>query len=188
LAWNEPDDNDRDPWGRRRGNQGPPDLDEVVRKMQERLGGLFGAVLGIVALAWLTFDMFYRIDQAELGVVRRFGRYVATLQPGLHLRFPRPIEYVVKENVDRIRDFPVNATMLTSDENIVDVEVATQYRVKDVTKFLFNITDPDETVRQVTEGSIREIVGTNTLDFVIGQGRGEIALRAQERIQGIMDA
>ena len=205
MAWNEPDDNDRDPWGRRRGNQGPPDLDEVVRKMQEHLGALFGrrpgagrsgpdstgaiaAALIIGIVGWLGFDMFYRIDQAELGVVKRFGRYVATLQPGLHLRLPRPIEYVAKENVDRIRDFPVNATMLTADENIVDVEVATQYRVKDVTKFLFNITDPDETVRQLTESSIREIVGTNTLDFVIGLGRGEIAVGAQERIQTIMDA
>jgi membrane protease subunit HflK len=205
LAWNEPDDNDRDPWGRRRGHQGPPDLDEVVRKMQERLGSLFGrrpgggrarqdntgaivSVLVVGIAVWLSYDMFYRIDQAELGVVRRFGSYVTTLQPGLHLRLPRPIEYVAKENVDRIRDFTVDATMLTEDENIVDVEVATQYRVKDVTKFLFNITDPDETVRQLTESSIREIIGTNTLDFVITQGRGEIAVRAQERIQSVMDA
>ncbi|NNM00441.1 MAG: FtsH protease activity modulator HflK [Gammaproteobacteria bacterium] len=204
MAWNEPDDNDRDPWGGRRGDQGPPDLDEVVRRMQEKLGGMFGrgrpsnrtgggsnqfswVLIIIAAVLYLAYDMFYRIDAAEQGVVLRFGRYVDTLQPGPHLRFPRPIEYVVKENVAQIRTYTASSTMLTGDENIVDIEIAVQYRIRDLKNFLFEISDPAETIRQVTESSIREVIGENKLDFVITEGRAVIGERARDRIQSSID-
>ena len=194
MAWNDPDGNDRDPWGGRRNDDGPPDLDEVVKKMQDKIGGLFGGkrssggrgdgsqfmwvpiIIGLLLL--LFFEMFWRIEPAERGVVMRFGKYVDTLLPGPHIRFPRPIEEVYKINVDQIRPIQVDATMLTGDENIVDVEMAVQYRIKEVTNYLFLIADPDSTVLRVSESAIRDIIGQSTLDFVITEGRAQIAADA----------
>ncbi|MBX9609597.1 MAG: FtsH protease activity modulator HflK [Gammaproteobacteria bacterium] len=202
MAWNDPDGNDRDPWGGRRNEQGPPDLDEVVRKMQEKLSALFGgkqrpqppadnafvwAVLGVVVLGLLAWEMVYRIDPAERGVVLRFGRYVSVLQPGPHIRFPRPIEEVRKINVERIETLTATSSMLTSDENIVDVEVAVQYRIKDPEAYLFRIADPDVSVQRVTESAIRDVIGQSTLDFAITGGRAEIAVQSQAQIQQMLD-
>jgi len=208
MAWNDPDGNERDPWGGRRNNQGPPDLDEVVRKMQEKLGGLFGGRRGsggsaggapggdnrivwgfaaVLFVAFLGWEMVYRIQPAETGVVMRFGKYVTTLQPGPHIRFPRPIEEVVKVNVERIQTLTSSSAMLTRDENIVDVELAVQYRVRNAQQYLFMIADPDVSVQRVTESAIRDIIGQSTLDFVITEGRAEIATGAQTLIQSILE-
>ena len=203
MAWNDPDGNDRDPWGGRRDDDGPPDLDEVVKKMQDKIGGIFGGrraptgrsdgpqfmwvpiIIGLLIL--LAFEMFWRIEPAERGVVMRFGEYVDTLLPGPHIRFPRPVEEVVKVNVDQIRPIQVDATMLTGDENIVDVEMAVQYRIKEVKNYLFLIADPDVTVLRVSESAIRDIIGQSTLDFVITEGRAQIATDARDLIQKILD-
>lgn len=206
MAWNDPDGNDRDPWGNRRNDEGPPDLDEVVKKMQEKLGGLFGgrggsgggggnggentaiwALLAIALVAFLSWEMVYRIDPAERGVVMRFGKYVTTLQPGPHIRLPRPFEEVIKVNVERIQTLTADSAMLTGDENIVDVELAVQYRIKDAQSYLFAIADPDVSVQRVTEAAIRDIIGQSTLDFVITEGRAEIATNARDLIQEILD-
>lgn len=206
MAWNDPDGNERDPWGNRRGDDGPPDLDEVIRRMQQRLGGLFGrgrgggssadgggenglvwAALIVLLVGWLGYEMVYRIDPAERGVVMRFGKYVKTLPPGPHLVLPRPIEEVVKVNVERIQTLTEDSTMLSGDENIVDVELAVQYRIKDAHNYLFAIADPDVSVQRVTESAIRDIIGQSTLDFVITEGRAEIATGAQALIQEILD-
>ncbi len=206
MAWNDPDGNDRDPWGGRKGDEGPPDLDEVVRKMQDKLGGLFGGrrpskpggggqgasplLWGIIAIglaALLFYATFWRIEPAERGVVLRFGKYVDTLQPGPNFQLPRPIDEVIVINVDQIRPFTVNATMLTGDENIVDVEMGVQYRINDVKNYLFKIADPDSTVQRVTESAIRDIIGQSTLDFVITEGRAEIGTGARALMQQILD-
>ncbi|MGE0483773.1 MAG: FtsH protease activity modulator HflK [Gammaproteobacteria bacterium] len=206
MAWNDPDGDDRDPWGNRRKDQGPPDLDEVVRKMQQKLGGLFGggrgsgdgggnngenaavwAVVGVLALALLAWEMVYRIDPAEAGVVMRFGKYVTTLTPGPHIRLPRPFEEVVKVNVERIQTLTADSAMLTGDENIVEVELAVQYRIREPQNYLFRIADPEVSVQRVTEAAIRDIIGQSTLDFVITEGRAEIAVSAQSLIQEILD-
>jgi len=210
MAWNEPPDgnNGKDPWGNKGGNKnngdGPPDLDEIVRKMQQGLGGLFGnksssgagngrggalptAFFLIALIAWLTFDSFYAIDEQERGVVLRFGEHVANLQPGLNLRFPRPIEKVIKVNVGQLRSITHKASMLTQDENIVDVEVAVQWKIRDPAAFLFNLYAPAATLRQVTESAVREVIGKSELDFVLTEGRSEIAQRQEVLIQEIMD-
>jgi len=206
MAWNDSNNNDRDPWGGRRNEQGPPDLDEVVRKMQQRLGGLFGGgrggrprpptgetpaavwfIAGAVLLALLFMEMFWRIEPAERGVVLRFGKHVATLQPGPHLRFPRPVENVIRVNIDQFRAFTIDATMLTRDENIVVVQIAVQYRIKDVEDYLLRIADPDESVQRAAESAIRDIIGASTFDFVIGEGRADIAISAQKLMQDMLD-
>lgn len=208
MAWNDSNNNDRDPWGGRRNEQGPPDLDEVVKKMQEKLGGLFGGgsrggrqrptssgetpavvwVIGALVLAALLIaEMFWRIEPPERGVVLRFGKHVATLQPGPHLRFPRPIENVIRVNIDQIRAFTLDATMLTRDENIVDLQIAVQYRINDVEDYLLRIADPDESVQRAAESAIRDIIGASTFDFVIGEGRADVAIKAQQLMQDMLD-
>ena len=207
MGWNEPPGGkkDKDPWGNRGNGEGPPDLDEIVRKMQKGIGGLFGRrrtslgpggngssalVLGliiIILVAFALYDMIYFIDQQERGVVLRFGAYHKTWQPGLNMRLPRPIENVKIVNVERIRTIPHKATMLTQDENIVDVEVAVQWRIKDPAQYLFNVNRPDLTLQQVTESAVREVVGKSKLDFVLTQGRSEIAQKQLEVIQQTLD-
>lgn len=209
MGWNEPGgQRPNDPWGNRGGRgSGPPDLDEVVRRLQQRLGGLFGKRppsngggtgdgsagnpllwLGILALVvlWLLYDMFYAIDQQQRGVVLRFGEYQTTLQPGLSMRLPRPLERVIKVNTGQVNTVSHQASMLTRDENIVDVEVAVQWRVKDPTKYLFEVSQADATLRQVVESAIREIIGRNELDFILTEGRGEIENQQQDRMQKLL--
>ena len=142
----------------------------------------------MLAFALLTWEVVYRIDPAERGVVMRFGRYVATLQPGPHIRFPRPIEDVIKVNVERIQTLTAQTAMLSGDENIVEVELAVQYRIKDAQSYLFRIADPDVSVQRVTESAIRDIIGQSKLDFVITEGRAEIATSAQTLLQQILDS
>jgi membrane protease subunit HflK len=223
MAWNEPGGSGgRDPWGGRdQEQQGPPDLEEVVKRLQERLGGLFGGKGGggaarrgggpraagiwlvvAVLLALVALSGLYIVDPAERGVVLRFGRYVDTTTPGLHWRIPF-IEGVEIVNVEQIRNVevgyrsgrsgpqtasvPREALMLTQDENIVDVQLAVQYRVKSAPDYLFNVRDPDLTLRNVTESAVREVIGKSAMDFVLTEGRAEIAARTEQLIQDIID-
>jgi membrane protease subunit HflK len=216
MAWNEPGGGNKDPWsGKGGGEQGPPDLDEVVRKLQERLGGLFGGnkpsgggsggggggfnlpsgdfssravgiVVGILLVIWLATGI-YIIEPAERGVVTRFGKYVDTTEPGPHWHVPWPFESVVKVNVDEISTFSHSASMLTQDENIVDVELTVQSRIQDASDYLFQVADPDQTLRDATVTVVRVTVGGSKLDFVMTEGRGAVAVTIKERIQALMD-
>jgi membrane protease subunit HflK len=216
MAWNEPGGGNKDPWsGKGGGEQGPPDLDEVVRKLQERLGGLFGGnkpsggstsgggggfnlpggdfssraigiIVGILLVIWLATGI-YIVEPAERGVVTRFGAYVDTTGPGPHWHVPWPIESVVKVNVDEISTFSHSASMLTQDENIVDVELTVQSRIQDAGDYLFQVADPDQTLRDATVTVVRVTVGGSKLDFVMTEGRGAVAVTIQERVQALMD-
>ncbi|MGE0387909.1 MAG: FtsH protease activity modulator HflK [Gammaproteobacteria bacterium] len=200
MPWNEPGGG-RDPWKGRGGGDGPPDLDEVVRRMQDRLSALFGVRSGgsaprgnssmwvlavVVAVVALFLECAYTIAPAERGVVLRFGQNVATLQPGFSLRLPRPIEYVEKVNVDLVRSLPYKSSMLTRDENIVDIDLAVQYRIQNVTEYLFNTASPDDAVRRAMETSVREVIGQSEMDFVLKEGRSEVESRAKENIQKLL--
>lgn len=204
MGWNEPSGNneDKDPWGNRGNNDGPPDLDEIVKKWQKGLGGMFGkgrqhssqdngsfpwAILLIALVLWLIYDMTYAIDQQERGVVLRFGKYVSVMQPGLNFRFPRPIETVLKVNVGLERQITSRATMLTQDENIVDVDVAVKWRIEDPAKYLFKVDDPLSTLLQATESAVRDVIGKSQLDFILTEGRSQIADKQQTLLQGILD-
>ncbi|MCK4742826.1 MAG: FtsH protease activity modulator HflK [Sulfuriflexus sp.] len=213
MAWNEPggsgNGNGRDPWGNRGKDQGPPDLDEVIRNLRNSIGGLFGGgggssdeessgrggmgLLIVLALvAWFAIDASYIIDQKQRGVVLRFGQYVETLQPGFNMRLPRPFEKVLRVDVDSIRSISIGTNhdesyMLTHDENIVDVRFEVQYRIKDPKDFVFNDSAPSDSLRVATESAVREIVGQNDMDFVIKDGRTEVSDRARDLVQKIVD-
>ncbi len=193
MAWNEPGKG-RDPWGGGNGSQ-PPDIDEIMRKMQRRFGGMFGGgdgsglfgLIGLIVVALLAYEMFHVIGPSERGVVLRFGQHVTTLEPGPALRFPRPIERVLRVNVEEVEQFAHKALMLTQDENIIDVELGVQYRRTSAADFLFNVIDPDRTLGQAAESAVREIAGKTTMDFVLGAGRAEVAASTQALLQSTLD-
>ncbi len=204
MAWNEPGGNKQDPWGNK-GDQGPPDLDEVIRKFQRKLGGVFGGkgggqrnttsgggglsigiILAIVIALWMATG-FYKIEEAERGVILRFGQHVDTTQRGLHWHLPKPIEQVIKVNVAERHQFPVKATMLTQDENIVDIEATVQYQIIDEIHYLFNVRFAEDTLVQATESALRQVVGRSKMDFIMTEGRDEVATRIKMNIQEIID-
>lgn len=208
MAWNEPGGSGgKDPWGGRKDEQGPPDLDEVVRKLQNKLGGLFGGgggtprgggmgaggiglILAIAFLVWL-FSGIYIIEEGKRGVVLQFGEYKDTTMPGPHW-YPRFIQSVEKVDVSGVRGIELGlradeSLMLTQDENIVDVKFAVQYQVGDAQNYLFNVRDPDLTMRDAMESAVREVVGKREMDFIITGGRGEVVNNAQLLTQEILD-
>jgi len=211
MAWNEPGGGNKDPWGGSSGNQGPPDLDEIVRKLQERVGGLLGGInksggpgggggaggpdlsgraIGIIVavlfIGWL-FTGIYIVDPAERGVVTRFGAYMHTTEPGPHWHIPWPIEAVQIVNVDEISSFSHKALMLTKDENIVDVELTVQSRIQDAANFLYQDQTPEKTLRDATETVVRKTIGGSELDFILTEGRSAVAASIRERVQSLMD-
>lgn len=214
MAWNEPGgggNGSKDPWGNKGGNQdGPPDLDEVFKKLNEKVTNLFGGKggrsggrgsssagskgIGFVAVILLVLwalSGIYIIDEGREGVVLRFGGFDRITQPGPHW-YPRFIEKVEIVDVERVRSLNIGGTtheslMLTHDENIVDIQFAVQYKVSNVKDYVFNVRDPDTTLRQVTETAMREVVGKNDMDFVIKDGRVEVATRTKGLMQDILN-
>ncbi len=203
MGWNEPPERKRkDPWGNQGNGEGPPDLDDIVRKMQQGLGGMFGKkssgtkrgggspfswlIIILIAVIVLLVDITYLVDQQERGVVLRFGRYEKTIQPGLNFVYPSLIDRVILVNVGQVRSITHKASMLTQDENIVDVEVAVQWQISDPADFIFNVKDPALTLRQVTESSVRAVIGQSKLDYVLTEGRSEIAQQQQTLMQKIL--
>lgn len=220
MAWNEPGKGDKDPWGGNRGNDGPPDLDEVVRNLQRKFSGLFGGgsssnnntpsngqsfgfglIFAIIFVVWLLSGI-YIIDPAERGVVLRFGAYTETTMPGPHWRMPFPIEKVEVVDIEQIRNTEIGyrstgsrsgtihseSLMLTKDENIVDLKIAVQYRIKDAPNYVFNVRSPDLILRQMMESAVRETVGKSKMDFVLTEGRSAIASSTEELLQSMLDA
>ena len=206
MAWNE-SGNGKNPWDRGR-NEGPPDLDKIVREWQQRLNaflrggrggprstgpagnarngpliGLFGILAAVI---WLATG-FYRVDAAERGVVTRFGQYQTSTEPGLRWHLPWPVERVERVNINEVVPFKQQTRMLTADENIVVVDLVVQYRRADPVKYLFNVRDPEGTLQDVSESAIREVIGKNKLDFVLLGGRTEIAALTEKLIQQTLD-
>lgn len=209
MAWNEPggngDKGDKDPWGggNRGNNQGPPDLDEILADLQKKFSGLFGGKgggskspnsgagigIGLVAILiviLLAATGFYKIEEAESGVVLRFGKHVETTDKGLHWRFPL-IETVEKVNVAERRQVPYKAIVLTQDENIIDLQGSLQYKINNAEKYLFNVRNPETSLNHAIESAIRLSVGQSKMDFIITEGRNEIAFRIQNTVQEIVD-
>lgn len=213
MAWNEPGGNNsggkRNPWGSNKPEQGPPDLDELYRNLQRRLSALFGGssggnrggtgggsavpgisawvILGALFVVWLMTGV-YTVDAAQRGVVLRFGKHVATTMPGLRWHLPWPIETKRLVNIQSIDSFTEQTRMLTSDENLVDINLAVQYRRADPLDYVFNVRDPETTLSVVSESAIREIIGRSKLDQVLESGRQEIVMLTKDLIQRTLDA
>ena len=143
-------------------------------------------IIAVIVVLW-SLSGIYKVDDAERGVVMQFGRYHSTTMPGLHWHIPFPIQMVDTVNVAAVESYKHQTRMLTADENLVIVDTVVQFRRADPIAFLFNIRDPLATLAEVSESAIREIVGSATLDFVVTEGRAEIAERTKVLIQGVLD-
>ena len=213
MAWNEPGGNDNDPWGNRKNSGGPPDLDEVFKNLKNKLDGLFGQKSGgnsggnsqsgmpggslsargagllaaILAIVWLASGV-YTIQPAEEGVVTQFGAYVETTGSGLHWHRPWPFQQVEAIDVEQSRTAQLAGELvLTSDENIVEIEMAVQYNISNSKAYLFNVKTPDVTLKEVMESAVREVIRQTELDSVITIGRDAVGIATQENLQTTLD-
>ena len=209
MSWNEPgggNNRPRDPWG---GNdQGPPDLDEALKKLQQRISGLFGgrgsggssgggssggglsgALFGVliagVVTVWALMG-FYQLDEQERAIVLRFGEYNGTMQPGLQWN-PPLIDEVITVNTTKIRAAQVREVMLTQDENIVEVTMSLQYFIENPEKFILEVRDPEVSLQHAAQSALRHVVGDSTMDLVLTEGRAALAIDVRERLQGYLD-
>ncbi len=212
MALNDPQ------WGKKNG--GPPDLETILREINNKISSLFGKkntgggsggdtggptnmggiglVVVIVLLIWLASG-FYIVDASQRGVVLRFGKYLEATEPGPRWHFPFPIETVEVVNLSQVRTVEIGyrdnvknkmlqeSLMLTDDENIIDIQFAVQYFLKDPAAYLLNNRAPEENVRQAAETAIREVVGKNKMDFVLYEGREQVAAETTKLIQDILD-
>jgi len=218
MAWNEPgnngNDKDKDPWGGGRrggGDQGPPDIDEVLKNLTKKFNSLFGGsgggsrsggsatggarfsggliagMLVVVAVIW-AFTGFYIVDAAERGVVLRFGKVQESIvSPGLHWN-PPIIDDVNLVNILALNTGNYDArSMLTTDENIIDIAVTVQFRVEDPVKYVIAVTNPLGSLDNAAESAIRHVVGGNSMDQILTTGRDRVAADVQDRLQNYMD-
>jgi membrane protease subunit HflK len=211
MAWNEPGGSPKNPWGKRPGKSG----DDAFRKFQRKLdnimkgggpgnddggsGGTGGGgpeqmlgdnrtpyiIAGIAVLFW-AYQSFFTIDQAERGVVQRFGQFVAVRDPGLGFHF-WPIERLTKVNTQQVSSVNYTAKVLTQDINLIDMSLAVQYQLRDPVKFLFQVKDPEQTLREVGEMAIREVVGRSTLEEILISKREQATTRTKDLIQRTLD-
>ncbi len=202
MAWNEPGGNGnkpRDPWGG--GDQGPPDMDEAMRKLKQQLSGIFGGggssggggsgkgisgalfmtLASLVVVVWALMG-FYTVDEQERGVVLRLGKYHNTVQPGLQWN-PPLIDQVTRVNVTRVNNATFKETMLTQDENIVDVRLSVQYVIDNAENFVLRVRRPEVSLKNATESALRHVVGDNAMDYVLTDGRTQLAIDVRERLQ-----
>jgi membrane protease subunit HflK len=216
MSWSD-NNNNNNPWGSQGGGNGRgqgPDLDNVIRDLQNKFkgfmpGSFFGklgpaVILLALVLIWLASG-FYRVLPDEQGVVLQFGKYTTTTQPGLNYHFPYPIERVLTPKVTKvnrveigyrqspdnrttqIRDVPEESLMLTGDENIVDIDFSVFWIINDAGKFLFNVQVPELTIKSAAETSMREVIGQSKIQSIFTEGRTEIEDKARVLIQSILD-
>jgi len=211
MPWNEPG-KDKDPWGQKN-TDGPPDLDEVFKDLKKKLNGILGSgkggsgggdgassgrgpedfsgliSLGIVAaiVAWLLSGI-YIVDEGKRGVETRFGAKTVVTMPGPHWHIPWPVENVAIIDVEEVRTASHSSQMLTEDENIVSLSLNVQYNVKNAEEYLFQVRDPDLTLKQALEAAIRLVVGRSKMDYVLTEGRSEVASQTKSILQNILDS
>jgi modulator of FtsH protease HflK len=210
MAWNEPGGNKPDPWGGgNRGNDGgPPDLDEVLKKIQQKLrsifggsgtaggggktgGGISGATIGIVLIVAVLVYVFAGvkiINERERGVVLRFGVYDRTLNPGFNWA-PPLIDKVYPVNVTNVRLHRINGSaMLTGDLNIVEVDLSVQYSIANAEDFVLKVRQPESSLREATDSALRHVVGSTEMHEVLTEGRSQVAIEVETRLQEYLDS
>ena len=211
MAWNEPGGNNKDPWGNNnRGNNNggnqPPDLDEVIKQLTDKLSALFGGGKGgkpsmngdsgfivflivalVIGVIFLVQDTFYTLDEQERGVVMRTGKYVRTEMPGLHLKIP-VLEKLIKVNATTVRETELRESMLTEDENIIEAKLFIQYTVADPVAFALRVDNPEQTLRDAAESALRHEVGSSAMDPILTSGRSEVSSAVKIRLQNYLNA
>ncbi len=224
MPWNEPGGSkDKDPWSKNSSgdkssnsnsnSNNTNNIEDITKKMNEKLSGIFGnkksggsgkssegpsgtvlLLIGLGALAVWMASGFYTVDSAQRGVVFKFGAYSDTTKPGLHWHWPYPIETVELVDIDRNRTAEERTHMLTKDENIVDLGVTAQYKIKNPEDYLFNLYLADYeqnqtigTLFQVMRSAIRQIAGRNTMDSILKENRGSLAPDIKQVMQTILD-
>ena len=206
MAWNEPGGNGnkpRDPWGG--GDQGPPDMDEAMRKLKQQLAGIFGGgsggggggsskglsgalfltVLSVVVVVWALMG-FYTVDEQQRGVVLRLGKYHTTVQPGLQWN-PPLVDDVTLVNVTRVNNATFREQMLTEDENIVEINLSVQYIIQNAEDYVLRVRAPERSLTNATESALRHVVGSSAMDYVLTDGRTQLAIDVRERLQQYLD-
>jgi membrane protease subunit HflK len=198
MAWNE-SGNGKNPW--KKDGEEPNDLDQIVEKWQKRLGSILSGGSGggaassaggfllifVVLIGWAATGL-YRVDEAQRGVVQRFGAYTITTMPGLHWHIPFPVETVNLVNINEVKNFAYRTEMLTADEQYVFIDMVVQYRRTDPVKYSFEVVEPELTLQDVTESALREVVGTSELEVLIAARRDEIASRSIAVLQETLDS
>lgn len=215
MAWNEPgkdDKKDQDPWNKndKKNEQGPPDLDVVFQKLSALLGGLFGkkstngpsnstkgpsnngggkfiaiAVSAVLVIVWFASG-WYTIKESDRGVVLRLGAYHSQVDPGLHWN-PKFIDQIIPINVEAFRTMPTTGFMLTEDENIVQVAMEVQYRIIEPEKYLFSVTNADNSLLQALDSSLRFVIGHSTMDDALTTGREVVRQKTWELLDKIIE-
>ncbi len=205
MAWNEPGNNDKDPWKNKGGkNQGPPDLDELLNDLGKKVTGIFGgkttkggsgsgksfssigiSILLIVASVVYAFSGFYTIKEAEQGIVLRFGEYSGTVEPGINWKWTF-IDRIIPVDMQSTREMPSSGFMLTRDENVVSVEMQIQYRVVDARKYIFSVTNADDSLNQSLDSALRYVVGHANMDDILTSGRETIRQSVWEELDKII--
>ena len=198
MAWNEPGGG-KDPWGGNRGSDGPPDIDEALKKLAEKfqffggggsggsgsIKGLLPIVLAVLVILWGLMG-FYQVDEKEQAVVLRLGKYHQTHGSGLHWN-PPVVDSIKVVGVTEERQYPARGLMLTQDENIVEISLTVQYNISNTKDFVLNIKDPETSLKRATDSALRHVVGSTGLDGVISTGREEVALGTAEKLQNLLD-
>ncbi len=204
-------DKGNDPWRNQRGKKNEDvDLEAAIEDLKNKFKALFGfktggkkpsdtqgsgsssggsgilMIIGVLALAWAVIDSSHIIGAREKAVVLRFGKFNRVLDPGLRLTLPRPFETVTRVDVTQVRTTSATVTMLTKDENMVDVDFAVQYTVSNPFDFSFRVQDPEETLTQVAEAALRQVVGSRTLDEVLVGSRADISTQTQKIMQDVL--
>lgn len=207
MAWNEPGNNNNDPWGNRNRNSGgkndgPPDLDEIIRKTFGRFlrGGPGGSRSGggssasfVVILVLVLIAIFYFVkgigivNEQERAVVLRFGEYKETRGPGFRWN-PPFIDKVFTENVTQVRTWSTKEQMLTKDLNIVDIKLSVQFSIDSAKDFVLNTKNPEQSLQQASYSALRHVVGSTVMHEVLTEGRSRIAIEVEDRLQSYLDA
>ena len=197
MAWNEPGGGKRDPW---QGKPNPPDLEALLKRLRDGVNRLFrggggigggsrGIALIVLALVavWLVLNSGTVIDARQIGVVLRFGQFNRVMTSGLNLKWPPPIERVIRVDATNVRSVSDEVRMLTKDENIVLVDFNVQYQVTDAEKYLFAANEPDETLKQAAESAVRQVIGRSPMDTILSGHGSEVVGETKKLLQQTLD-
>lgn len=198
MTWNSPGGN-KDPWGDRKKQDGPPDIDEMVKNLWKKVSGGNGGgsssngsakpfvIIGLIVLVlFWGFKGLYTINEQERGVVLHFGEFKEIVGSGLTW-VPYGIEKVLKVNVNKLQEKRVQGVMLTKDLNIIDVEIGIQYRVDNPQEYLFELSTPDTTLQQAAESALRQVVGDSQVDALLTTEKERIRIELQQELVKILD-